>query len=433
MGMQILAALVLAFAPSATAQLWQEKPKTAPLVVNLPDFRVLAKDALPAVVNITVEQKVKLSRHGVRGGQSPDDLDEFYGRFFGQRVPPELHNKSVGSGFVISPDGYVITNFHVVENADTIKVRFQDEVSTDEYAAKVIGTDARTDIALIKIEANRTFASLPLGDSATLQVGEWVLAIGNPFGLAHSISAGIVSAKDRRDLTPNGRPGLYDFIQTDASINPGNSGGPLINLRGEVVGVNAAVNASGQGLGFAVPVNLVKAEIMDLKDKGRASRSWLGVQIQRMTPQLAKSFGLDRSQGAIVSEVVIGGPAARAGIQAGDVVLEFDGKPVRESTDLTLLAAQAGVNKTVTVGIMRDQKKKDLKVTLGEFPSNEDAVVAPNTEEEVEKAAARSGSRSRIRRRICANATTSKKRPASSCSIWIRRVRPQKQGFVPAT
>ncbi|MCC6809623.1 MAG: Do family serine endopeptidase [Deltaproteobacteria bacterium] len=378
----IFAAFALTLMPTGVAQLWQEKAKAAPALVTMPDFRTLAKEALPAVVNITVEQKIRQSRG--RLGQQ-DDLNEFYERYFGQRIPPEFRNKSVGSGFVISPDGYVLTNNHVVENADVIKVRFQDEVSTDDFTAKVVGADARTDIALLKIDAKRTFTALPLGDSASVQVGEWVMAIGNPFGLAHSISAGIVSAKDRRDLAPNGRSGLYDFIQTDASINPGNSGGPLLNLRGEVIGVNAAVNASGQGLGFAIPINLAKAEIMDLKDKGRASRSWLGVQIQRMTPQLAKSFGLERTQGAIVTEVVANGPAAKAGLQPGDVVLEFDGKPVRESTELSLLAAQAGVNKAVTVVVLRDQKKKDIKVTLGEFPQNDEVVAQTGVEEDPEK------------------------------------------------
>lgn len=379
----ILAAISLQFLTTGVAPLWSEKPKGAPPMVALPDFRQIVKEALPAVVNITVEQRVKLSRGR---GYSQDDLNDFYERFFGQRIPPEFRNKSVGSGFVISPDGYVLTNNHVVENADSIKVRFPDEVSTDEFNAKVIGTDARTDIALIKIEADkRTFTALPLGDSASLQVGEWVVAIGNPFGLAHSVSAGIVSAKDRRDLMPNGRQGLFDFIQTDASINPGNSGGPLINLRGEVIGVNAAVNASGQGLGFAIPINLAKAEIMDLKDKGRASRSWLGVQIQRMTAQLAKSFGLEKTQGAIVTEVVPNGPAAKGGVLAGDVILEFDGKPVRESTELTLLAAQAGVGRNVSVLVLRDQKKKDIKVTLGEFPSNEEVVASQNGEEDPER------------------------------------------------
>jgi serine protease Do len=262
----------------------------------------------------------------------------------------------------------------VVEGADTITVRFPDEVSTEDFTAKVVGTDPRTDVALIKIEAKRTFTALPLGDSTGLKVGEWVMAIGNPFGLAHSVSSGIVSAKERRDLAPSGRQGLYDFIQVDAPINPGNSGGPLLNMRGEVVGINAAVNSAGQGLGFAIPINLVKAEIMDLKEKGRASRSWIGVQIQRMSQQLAKSFGLERAQGAIVTEVVPNSPASKAGIFAGDVILEFDGKPVRESSELTLLAAQAGVNKSVNVGVLREGKKRDVRVTLGEYPSNDAAL-----------------------------------------------------------
>jgi serine protease Do len=369
-------------------QIWQEKAKGAPPVVALPDFRALAKESLPAVVNITVEQKV---RHSRGQGHSPygQDPEEFFERFFGQRIPREFKNRGIGTGFVISADGYVLTNNHVIENADSIKVRFPDEVSSDEYNAKLIGTDPRTDVALIKLETKRTFTALPLGDSSSLQVGEWVVAIGNPFGLSHTVSAGIVSAKDRRDIDPGGRGGLYDFIQTDAAINPGNSGGPLLNLRGEVIGINAAINASGQGIGFAIPINMVKAEIMDLKDKGRASRSWLGIQMQRMTAALAKSYGLERPQGAVVAEVVDNGPAQKAGIVAGDVLLEFDGKPIRDTTDLSLMAAQAGVNKPVSVNVLRDGKKRDIKVMLGEYPS-EGGVIAGNGsgEDDVEKGSA---------------------------------------------
>lgn len=374
----IAAALTFALATAApSGQIWQEKPKSSPALVALPDLRPLVKEALPAVVNISVEQRVRLSRG--RQGQQPfggfgGDPDEFFERFFGQRMPREYKNKGIGTGFVISKDGYVLTNNHVVENADSIKVKFQDGAG-EELSAKIVGTDPRTDVALIKIEAKREFAVLPLGDSEALQVGEWVVAIGNPFGLAHSVSTGIVSAKDRRDIEPGGRAGLYDFIQTDASINPGNSGGPLINLRGEVVGINAAVNAAGQGLGFAIPINLVKSEIMDLKDKGRVSRSWLGVKIQAMTAALAKSYGLERPQGAIVNEVVERGPAEKAGVQAGDVVLEFDGKPIRDHSDLPLLAAQAGVNRTVTVVVLRDGKKRDIKVQLGEVPSGDEVAL----------------------------------------------------------
>lgn len=359
---------------ASAAAVWTEKPKGAPLLATVPDFRELVKQSISSVVNISVEQKAaKLSR---RGPGEPMDPNDFFERFFGgggggpQRVPRQ--GQGVGSGFVISADGYVLTNSHVVENAEKIRVKFPEDSGGDEYAAKVIGSDPRTDVALLKIEGTKTnFPLLPLGNSAELAVGDWVLAIGNPFGLAHSVSAGIVSAKDRRDVRPGGRQGLYDFIQTDASINPGNSGGPLLNMRGEVVGINAAINAAGQGLGFAIPVNMIKSVVTDLKDKGRVSRSWLGVIIQGMDQKLAKTFGLDKPHGALIAEVVDGGPSAKAGIVAGDVILEFDGKPVRESTELPLLASQAGVGRAVPVLLLREGKRQTLKVTLGEMPSGE--------------------------------------------------------------
>lgn len=370
-----LFAAVLASNTAHADKIWTEKPKGAPLLATVPDFRELVKQSIGAVVNISVEQKIVRSRG--RQGDGQMDPNEFFERFFGGggggmggRMPRPI--SGAGSGFVISADGYVLTNSHVVENADKIRVKFPEDTGGDEYSAKVIGADARTDVALLKIEGGKgSFAALPLGNSAELAVGDWVLAIGNPFGLAHSVSSGIVSAKDRRDVRPGGRQGLYDFIQTDASINPGNSGGPLLNMRGEVIGINAAINAAGQGLGFAIPVNMIKSVVSDLKDKGRVSRSWLGVLIQGMDQKLAKSFGLDKPQGALISEVVEGGPSAKAGITAGDVILEFDGKPVRESSELPLLASQAGVGRAVPVLVLRDGKRQNMKVTLGEMPSQE--------------------------------------------------------------
>ena len=357
---------------AVAAPVWSEKPKNAPLLATVPDFRELVKQSIGAVVNVSVEQKVVNSRMRPRGPGEPMDPNDFFERFFGQRPPQQRQGMGVGSGFVISTDGYVLTNHHVVENADKIRVKFPEDSGGEEYSAKVIGSDARTDVALLKIDGGKNnFVSLALGNSAELAVGDWVLAIGNPFGLAHSVSAGIVSAKDRREVRPGGRQGLYDFIQTDASINPGNSGGPLLNMRGEVVGINAAINAVGQGLGFAIPVNMIKSVISDLRDKGKVSRSWLGVMIQGMDSKLAKSFGLDKPQGALIAEVVEDGPSAKAGITAGDVILEFDGKPVRESSELPLLASAAGIGRAVPVLVLREGKRVTLKVTLGEMPSQD--------------------------------------------------------------
>ena len=358
----------------SAGQIWtEERQGCASLLASVPDFRKLVKESIGAVVNVSVDGKAK-------GG----DQEELLQRFFGQRAPRKQLQHGLGSGFVISSDGYVLTNAHVVENADTIKVKFPDDVSGDEFRAKVIGIDKRTDVALLKIEAKRTFPFLALGNSSELQVGDWVLAIGNPFGLSHSVSAGIVSARDRRGVFPEGRQGLYDFIQTDASINPGNSGGPLLNMHGEVIGINAAINPAGQGLGFAVPINMAKNVIGDLHDKGHASRAWIGVQIQGMDGKLAKSFGLDHAQGALVADVVSGGPGERAGLRKGDVILEFDGKTVHDQSELPLLASQGSVGKSVPLSVMRDGKKQIVKVTLGAMPGEKGEIAAAQADDQLQ-------------------------------------------------
>ncbi len=366
-------------------QIWTEKPKEAPVIASVPDFRQLVKSSIGAVVNVAVDQKIT-NHHGA-DNEEPQDQNDFLRRFFGQRVPRENHSHGLGSGFVISPDGYIVTNAHVVEASNgakvAIKVKFPDDVSGDEFTAEVVGLDTRSDVALLKIKAKRTFPFLPLGNSSDMQVGDWVLAIGNPFGLSHSVSAGIVSALDRRGIFPDNRQGLYDYIQTDASINPGNSGGPLLNMRGEVIGINAAINPAGQGLGFAVPINMAKNVIGELHDKGRVARSWIGVQIQGMDAQLAKSFGLDRPQGALVAEVVASGPAAKAGLKKADVILEFNGKTVHDSSELPLLVSQENVGRSVPLQILRDGKKQTLKVALGEMPS--DGGLQPASDNEPEK------------------------------------------------
>jgi len=336
----------------------------------LPDFVGLAERLSPSVVNISTTQEI--NRLGKPFG-SEDSFQEFwepFERFFGPRFGPlpdeHFKQRSLGSGFVLGSDGYIVTNNHVVEEADEIVVRMADQ---EESKAKVIGRDAKTDLALIRIEGHGDLKPAQLGDSDALKVGEWVIAIGNSFGLEHTVTAGIVSAKARHIGGP------YDnFIQTDASINPGNSGGPLLNVRGEVVGINTAIftrSGGNVGIGFAIPINLAKEVLDELRDKGKVVRGWLGVMIQRVTPEIAESLGLDETGGALVADVLDEGPAKGAGIRTGDVIVEFDGKTVKESTDLPLIVARTPVGKKVEVDLIRDGKHENVRVEVGELPDTE--------------------------------------------------------------
>jgi serine protease Do len=351
----------LSAAASASAELWHERPNGSADVLPLPSLSPLVKEVGKAVLTITVEANQS------QGQQEP----MFRGFGFEFRLPDMGPMKGQGSGFLIHESGYALTNHHVIEHAGKITVNVGG--SPEEYDAEVVGTDPTTDVALIKLKGKKRWPFIPLGDSDALEVGDFVVAIGNPFGLSQTVSTGIISAEHRRELAPSGRHGLYDFLQTDASINPGNSGGPLINLKGEVVGINAAVNRAGQGLGFAIPVNLVKQLVPQLEDKGAVSRSWIGVAIQSVAPELAEGFGLDRPRGALVAQVVEDGPAAKAGLLPGDVILSFDGKPIEESSDLPLLAAHAGVGKRVKLGIKRDARDRAITLTLGEMPGTQPA------------------------------------------------------------
>ena len=287
------------------------------------------------------------------------------GQFFRRPGP----RRSLGSGFVLDDDGYIITNHHVVEDATKIVVRLQ---SDKEYEAKVVGTDAKTDIAVIRIEDvddPAELVALPLGDSDDLKVGEWVLAIGNPFGLDHSVTAGIVSAKGRRINRPDRSP-YDDFIQTDAAINPGNSGGPLVNLAGQVVGINSAIfsrSGGNIGIGFAIPINMVRAIVPQLKEFGSVTRGWLGVMIQPVDKDIARSLDLDDAKGALVAKVFPDSPASEAGIELGDVIVKFDGREVPESADLPAIVAATPVGKSVNVVVVRNGKKKKLEVTVAKL------------------------------------------------------------------
>ena len=365
----VLGAL-LAFGGGASFQPVMAASSSPAEIRGLPDFRVLAKRLTPAVVNISTTQT------GGRQGQahpSPfgedDPFSEFWRRFFGDPGPRggPFRQKSLGSGFVIDRQGFILTNNHVVENSEEIVVRLSDE---REFKAEVVGRDAKTDIALIKIKTGADLPTVPLGNSRRLEVGEWVLAIGNPFGLEHSVTAGIVSAKGRQIGA-----GPYDnFIQTDASINPGNSGGPLINLSGEVVGINTAIFSRGGGnigIGFAIPINLVKELLPQLKSKGKVTRGWLGVVIQRVTPEIGESLGMKKARGALVASVTRGGPAKKAGVKVGDVIVEYEGEAVRASSDLPILVARTVVGTQAGLKVLREGKEVELRVVIGELKEEE--------------------------------------------------------------
>jgi serine protease Do len=346
--------------------LWgdKEKPVIVPAAAGIRmvpvDIPQLFKEVSPAVVNISTTQVVKFTRPR---GRSPfgqqDPFDEFFHNFFG-RMPKEQKRKSLGSGFIVSPDGYILTNNHVVEKADEVTVTLLDK---GEFKAKVVGTDPKIDIALIKIDAKKKLTFVALGDSDGLDVGEWVVAIGNPFGLGHTVTAGIVGAKGR--IIGSGP--YDDFIQTDASINPGNSGGPLFNLKGEVVGINTAIVQGGQGIGFATPIQLAKSVLDQLKSKGKVTRGWLGVYIQRLTPEAAENLGLSGRHGALVSDVTSGGPAEKAGIRSGDVIVAFNGKEIRDEHELPQAVASTKPGKTVDVRLLREGKEMTIAVTIAEM------------------------------------------------------------------
>jgi serine protease Do len=342
-----------------------------PKYITIPDFSELAKDLTPAVVNIST--KMTVGGGGLPPGFTPpfgnEPFGDFFNRYFGD-MPRTFETQSLGSGFIISPDGYILTNNHVVENATEITVILHNEKT---YAAKVIGTDSKTDLALIKIDA-KGLPTVKLGDSDRLKVGEWVMAIGNPFGLAETVTAGIVSAKGR----VIGSGPYDDFIQTDASINPGNSGGPLFNIEGEVVGINTAIIEQGQGLGFAIPINIAKDLLSQLK-KGEVVRGWLGVVIQEVTPELAQSFGLKQPTGALVSDIEPGSPADKAGIKKGDIILKFNGKEITKMKELPTIVAMTPVGETVTVTILRDGKTRDVTLKVGKMPGEGMIGSAPPT------------------------------------------------------
>lgn len=335
------------------------------------NFSDIADQVRAGVVNIQVSKKASNAefpnlQENPFGGRKP--FGDFFRPFGGN--PPERKHQGVGSGCIISKEGFILTNNHVVEDAEQIKVKLADGKELD---GRIIGRDPKTDLALVKIDGDSDLKPLKLGDSDALKVGNWVVAVGSPFGLEQTVTAGIVSAKGRVIGS-----GPYDnFIQTDASINPGNSGGPLINMQAEVVGINTAIIASGQGIGFAIPINMAKEIAPQLEKTGHVTRGLLGVNIQDLTPELAKSFGLKETHGALVAKVVSGAPAEKAGIAQGDVIVQFNGQPVTGSKDLSRIVAATPVGQTVTVRVMRDGKTIDLPAIVGEM-EEESATAARN-------------------------------------------------------
>lgn len=346
----------------------------------LPNFVPLAKNAGPAVVNISTEREVESPVMGMFSFPGMDQFFEQFGGPFGMRPGqpmPKQKSSALGSGFIISADGYIVTNNHVVEGADKITVKLNGDKS-DGLAAKVVGTDAETDLALLKVESKNPLPVLKFGDSDAMEVGDWVVAIGNPFGLSNTVTAGILSAKGR-DI----HAGPFDnFLQTDASINPGNSGGPLINMEGEVIGINTAISASGQGIGFAIPSSLASKVINDLREGKKVSRGWLGVTIQDVDENTAKALGLKSAGGALIGSVLDDEPAAKAGLRAGDVIVRVGDNVIDSASAVTRSVASLKPGTKVDITVMRNGKEVKSTVTLGERSTHTDAAQTPGQQSE---------------------------------------------------
>jgi serine protease Do len=349
-------------------------------VIMVPNnFSQLARDAKPSVVNIrtvtTVKGGGKVFRHffGAPPNGQKNPFEEFWGPFQDNQPQRDFKQRSLGSGFIIDKEGYIVTNNHVVENADQIKVKLANE---KEFDAEIVGRDPKTDLALIKISANTDLSPIRMGDSDKAIVGNWVVAIGSPFGLEQTVTAGIVSAKGRII----GFGPYEDFLQTDASINPGNSGGPLINMQGEVVGINTAIVASGQGIGFAIPINMAKDIIAQLKSSGEVTRGWLGVGIQDLSAELKQYYGVEGNGGVLITQVFEGDPAERGGIKPNDIIVEIGGKTVTSARELSSIIANTEIGKKTTITFLRNGKQKSVQVELAK--RDDDKMVAKGPSEE---------------------------------------------------
>ncbi len=346
---------------------------------------------MPAVVHIDATPKESPRERGPREGRDPRErltpperreferrFREFFGedfeRFFRQRPPGRREARSQGSGVIVDKSGIVLTNNHLIENAGEIEVGLSDK---RKFKAKVLGRDPKTDLAVLKIEADGEFPAAELGDSDRLRIGQWAIAVGNPFGLDRTVTVGIISATGRRGLDVT----TYEsFIQTDAAINPGNSGGPLVSLDGKVIGINTAIVSVGQGIGFAIPASMVRRVMPQLVATGRVTRGWLGVRIQPLTEDLAPSFGVKEGDGVLVADVMPGSPAEAGGLKNGDVILEFEGQKTAEVPDLQRVVADTEPGKAARVIVLRDGRRETLSVKIGEMPADEPVVASRGTE-----------------------------------------------------
>ncbi len=388
--LSVLLMLVALPAPLAAQTAVQPVPPAAPppgspqaLLQALEDaFVSVAAQVMPAVVNVSVKPKRAPGPEG-GSGEGPESErrfreffgPEFYERYFRRRAPRE-DMRAAGSGVIVDARGYILTNNHVVENAGTIEVRLSDD---RKFQATIVGRDAKTDLAVLKVESPPP--SLPvavLGDSDRLRVGQWAIAIGNPFGLDRTVTVGIVSATSR---TRVGVATYEAFIQTDASINPGNSGGPLLNVQGQVIGINTAIVSTGQGIGFSIPINMAKEIMGQLISKGRVVRGWLGIVIQDLTPELAAGFGMKTEQGVLVADVMKESPAEAAGLKPGDIIVEFGGASIKDVTELQKRVAAVEPGRPTPITVIRDHASTALSVKVGEQPGEETAVAAKPKEE----------------------------------------------------
>jgi serine protease Do len=353
-----------------TPPAWQQASAAAEAPIGTtgyqgPDnpFIQVAEQVTPSVVNISTVTTGKTGKPSELFRPFGNDpfFRDFFDRFF-EGMPRRRQQTSLGSGVVIDKGGLILTNNHVIKDADEITVRFSNK---QEAKGKVVGTDGKTDLAVIRVSTKDELPVARLGNSDALRVGEWAIAIGNPFGLDHTLTVGVVSATGRSEV---GIAAYENFIQTDASINPGNSGGPLLNVRGEVIGINTAIVASGQGIGFAIPINMARKVMEDLVKKGKVTRGWLGVGVQPLTPELAKSFGVS-GEGVLVNQVMPKSPAEAAGLKVGDLILSVDGKTIKDPRELQRIIADVDIGKSVELNILREKAKRVLKVQVGEMPA----------------------------------------------------------------
>jgi serine protease Do len=357
-------ALMLLILLSVTCAMANPEPLAFP-----DSFSKLVKTATPSVVNISTITTIQGPRQVPMPFGSDDPFRDFFERFFGGQMPKEFKQQSLGTGFIIDQAGYILTNNHVVAQTDQISVRLEDQ---KEFTTTIVGRDPMTDLALIRIKTDAPLNPLPLGDSDLVEVGDWVVAIGNPFGLGNTVTAGIVSAKYRQI----GAGPYENFIQTDTPINPGNSGGPLLNMAGEVIGINTAIfseSGGSVGIGFAIPINMARDLLPQLR-QGKVIRGWLGVIIQAITSELKEKLNLKDTNGALISDVASGGPADMAGIRRGDVILYFDGKDIKKSSDLPYIVAATAVGKVVTVEVLRRGARKNFQVKIQELKEEKETL-----------------------------------------------------------